>query len=268
MRLSTLMAASTLGAGLLLIPVSASPQTKPAAPPTAAATPAEAPAVDAAALEALNKMGAYLRTLNSFEMNADIVQDDVGDDGRKLQLTGQAIYKVRKPNGFTIDLISDRKVRKLYYDGKTFTLVAPRVGYYAQASAPGTIKETLAVLEEKYSVEVPLQDLFHWGEPGDGRDKLTEGFYVGPARIDGVETDQYAYSTGDLDWQLWITRGEKPFPRRIVITDTSDETHPQFSATMTWSPNASFTDADFAYAPPAGTNKIVFGTTTTAQVTK
>lgn len=262
MRLSRLMAASTLGAGLLLIPVAASPQTKPAAPPAAAAAPA--PDVDPASVEALNKMGAYLRTLNSFELKADIVQDDVSDDGRKLQLTGQAIYKVRKPNGFTIDLISDRKVRKLYYDGKTFTLVAPRVGYYAQASAPGTIKETLAVLEDKYGVEVPLQDLFHWGEPGDGRDKLTEGFFVGPARIDGVETDQYAYSTGEIDWQVWITRGDKPLPRRIVITDTADLAQPQFQATLTWSPNASVTDADFAYTPPAGTNKIVFGTTTLA----
>jgi len=260
MRLSGLLTASALGAGLLILPAAGAAQTKPA-PAAPAAKPAAPPAVDPASVEALGKMSAYLRTLNSFELKAVITEDDVDDEGRKLQIGGTAIYKVRKPNGFTIDLVSDRKIRKLYYDGKTMTLSAPRVGYYAQATAPATIRETLALLDEKYGVEVPLQDLFRWGEPGDHRADLTEGFYVGPARLDGVETDQYAYSTGDLDWQIWIERGDKPAPRKIVITDTSDPVSPQFEATLTWTANPAFKDADFAFTPPAGANKITFGST-------
>ena len=257
-----LLAASALGACLLAAPVAATAQAQAAAP-AASTTPA---AVDPAALKALEVMGAYLRTLTSFEMKADILADEVTADGRKLQIGSTVTYKARRPSQLTIDTVSDRKLRKLYYDGKQLTLYAPRVGYYAQAPAPPTIRETLDVLYEKYGVEVPLEDLFRWGEPGDSRDALTRGFYVGPARIGGVETDQYAYSTGDVDWQVWIARGDKPVPRKIVITSLFDETQPQFSATMDWNTAPSLKDADFAFTPPATAKSITFADASTTAV--
>lgn len=255
MRQFKLLAASVLGAGLLTVPIHAAAQTPPAQP--------SAPAVDPAALKALETMSAYLRTLNAFEMKADVVADDVTDEGRKLQIGSTITYQVRKPNQFTIDTVSDRKVRKLYYDGKQITLFAPKVGFYAQAPAPPTIRETLDVLHDQYDIEVPLEDLFRWGEPGDNRDKLTRGFYVGPARIGGIETDQYAYSTGDVDWQVWIERGDKPVPRKIVITSLFDETDPQFAATMSWNTAPGLKDADFTFAPPPNATSIKFATATT-----
>ena len=235
-----------------------------ATPALAAPKPEPAPPeVDPASTEALRKMGAYLRTLQAFEMKAEILTDVVADDGRRLQTGGTATYKVRRPNAFAIDLVSDRKVRKLYYDGKSFTLFAPRAGYYAQVAAPPTIRATLDALEER-DVEVPLEDLFHWGEPDDDIDDLKTGFYVGPARIDGVETDQFAYSSGDVDWQLWIERGATPAPRKIVITSRTDPAQPQFSATMSWNTSPKLTDSDFAFVAPAGATAIAVGTVTTA----
>lgn len=256
MRQFNFIAASALGAGLLATPIYASAQAQ-------TATPAAAPAVEPAAIKALETMGAYLRTLTAFEMKADVVADEVTDDGRKLQLGSTITYQVRKPSQFTIDTVSDRKVRKLYYDGKQITLFAPKVGFYAQAPAPPTIRATLDVLHDRYDIEVPLEDLFRWGEPGDSRDKLTKGFYVGPARIGGVETDQYAYTTGEVDWQVWIERGDKPVPRKIVITSLFDETEPQFSATMSWNTAPNLKDADFAFTPPPNTSSIKFAAAAT-----
>ena len=125
MRQFNFIAASALGAGLLATPIYASAQAQTAAP-------AAAPAVEPAAIKALETMGAYLRTLTAFEMKADVVADEVTDDGRKLQLGSTITYQVRKPSQFTIDTVSDRKVRKLYYDGKQITLFAPKVGFYAR----------------------------------------------------------------------------------------------------------------------------------------
>lgn len=230
-----------------------------AAPALAQTKPAAAPEVDPASLQALDKMGAYLRTLQTFEVKADVETDVVDAAGRKLQTGSTVTYKVRRPNAFAIDLVSDRKVRKLYYDGKQFTLVAPRAGYYAQSAAPPTIRAAVDALDER-GVELPLEDLFHWGEPGDDqRSKITTGFYVGPARIDGVETDQYAFSTGEVDWQIWIQRGDTPAPRKLVIVDREDEDQPQFSAVMTWTPKATLSDADFAFTPPQGAQAITVG---------
>jgi len=243
---------------LLLTPPLAAAQTAaPAKPPAAAVNPEVQPA----ALQALDTMSAYLRTLQSFEIKADLLTDEVTDDGRKLQINSTATYRVRKPNAFTIELASDRKVRKFYYDGKTITVSAPRAGYYAQASAPPTIRQTLDKLSDEYDIEVPLEDLFHWGEPGDSRAALTSGFYVGPARLNGVETDQYAFSTADLDWQIWIQRGPKPAPRKIVITSLFDPAQPQFSAELTWNPTPAFKTADFTFTPPPNAKTITFAST-------
>lgn len=249
-----LMAATAVAAGLILLPGVASAQTET---PPATATPA----VDPASIKALETMGAYLRTLTAFEMKADIVMDEVNDDGRKVQIGSTATYRVRKPNGFVIDLVSDRKVRHLIYDGRKMTLYAPKVGFFAQVSAPPTIRETLDVMHDDYDIEVPLEDLFRWGEPDDSREQLDAGLYVGPARLNGVETDQYAYSTGDLDWQLWIRRGDKPVPMRIVIVDTADPAQPQFAANLAWNTSPTFTDADFTFTPPANARSITFAKT-------
>lgn len=259
MRPHALLLTSAVALALAVLPGTALAQAKPAKP-TAAAPPALREAVDPSSVDALERMGSYLRTLQTFQLKADILTDEVMDDGRKLQFASTATYKVRRPNGFVIELASDRKVRTLYYDGKTATLSAPRVGFYAQVPAPPTIQKTLDVLHER-GVEVPLEDLFRWGEPGDSRGKLVSGFYVGPARVGGVETDQYAFSTEDLDWQLWIDRGERPLPRKIVITSVFDDAAPQFTAQLNWSTPPNLTDADFTFTPPPNSKSITFAAT-------
>lgn len=262
MRHSTRLALAAVSAGLVMAPIAAQAAQAKSGPTTEASPPKSLDAaVDPASVKALEIMSAYLRTVQAFQMKADILIDDVGDDGRKLQYAMTATYKVRRPAGFRLEIASDRKLRELYYDGKKITVFAPNVGYYAQADAPPTIRKTLEVLHDKYDVEVPLEDLFKWGEPGDNREALLEGFYVGPAHLNGAETDQYAYSTGDVDWQLWIQRGAAPLPVKIVITSLSDPAQPQFSAVLNWNTAPTFQAADFTFTPPATAKPITFAST-------
>ncbi|MEJ0041147.1 MAG: DUF2092 domain-containing protein [Rhizomicrobium sp.] len=88
-----------------------------------AAAPAKNQDVEPEALAALDRMGAYLRTLQSFEIKAVTTTDVVLDDGQKVQFAGTNTYKVRRPNGFVISVANDRKVRQFYYDGKSLTRV-------------------------------------------------------------------------------------------------------------------------------------------------
>jgi hypothetical protein len=209
-------------------------------------------AVDPRALEALNKMGAYLRTLSSFEVAMDTTTDAELEDGQKVQLTGVTDYKVKRPNEVLVAMSSDRKVRDIYYDGKSLTVYSPRMHYYATVPAPATIKETLDAAYDKYGVELPLEDLFRWGTPEDKHKELKSGTLVGYAKIDGKDADQYAFRQGDVDWQIWIERGDKPLPIKAVVTTTSDPAKPEFSAVMHWTPQEAFSDASFKFKPPAG----------------
>jgi hypothetical protein len=230
----------------------APPVPKPAPAKTADATPA----VDPEAVAALNKMGAYLRTLTNFEIKADTTTDAVLDNGQKVQFAGKNNYKVRRPNGFVISVADDRKVRQFYYDGKDFTVFSPRMGFYATVAAPPTIHEVLAKVYDKFGIELPLEDLFRWGTPEDHHSDLTSGYTIGYAKINGVDAVQYAFREGDVDWQVWIQQGDKPLPLKAVITTASDEARPEYSATLSWNTNPTFAKDTFTFKPPANAKPI------------
>jgi hypothetical protein len=217
--------------GLSLIPMAATV----AAPGPAAAKAAPNDTVEPAALQALMRMSDYLGTLSTFEIKSDTTLDIVTKNGQRLQLGGVAQYKVRRPNGFQIDVVSDFRSRRFYFDGKQFTVFAPKLGYYATAEAPPTIRETLDVIYNKYGIALPLEDLFRWSDPDSPRaQKLTSGFLVGPAIVGGVTTDHYAFREGDHDWEIWIQQGEQPIPRKLAIVDRSDPARPAYVARLSW----------------------------------
>ncbi len=247
MRTVPSLSAMTIAA-LLAGAAYAQPAPAPAAPAGAADSD-----IDPDAIEALKRMSAYLGTQTNFELKSSGAFDLVLDDGQRLQFGDNATFKVRRPNGFVIERIGDYKDRRFTYDGKQLTVSSPRTAYYAQVEAPPTIRETLALAADRYGIELPLTDLFRWSEPGGGRaDDIQEALYVGPALIDGTPTDHYAFREAEVDWQIWIAQGDSPVPRKIVITDRTDPSSPQYTATLSWNFRPAFDTQTFAFQAPAG----------------
>jgi hypothetical protein len=122
------------------------------------------PAVAPEAIAALQKMGAFLRTLKAFTIHADTSTDEVlTDTGQKIQFGSVVGYSFRSPDRLRADVTADRKQRQFFYDGHTLTLYSPREQYYASVPAPPTIRKTLEFAAQRYGLEVPLADLFFWG---------------------------------------------------------------------------------------------------------
>ena len=222
------------------------------------AAPAErARDVDPEAVQALQRMSAYLGALTEFQIKATTGIELVMDDGQKVELDAVTTYKVHRPDGFLIETSSDQRVRQFYYNGKQFTVVAPELGYYATVAAPPTIRQTLDLAADKYHIALPLEDLFRWSDPHNGRPTdLISGFKVGPATLDGVETDQYAFREGDVDWQIWIARGDQPEPLKVVIIDRLDPAHPYYVARLNWNTAPSLAADTFTYTPAADAKAI------------
>ncbi len=215
-----------------------------------------AQAVDPAAIEALNAMSRYLGALQSFEVKAETETDEVMDDGLKLSFGGTTVYKVRRKDGLFVQLVSDRKVRQFYYDGKTLTVAAPRMGVYAQIDAPPTIGDLLDMMSKDYGIDVPLADLFYWGTDETGAASVLSAHSLGFALINGEDTDHYAFRGQDIDWQIWIRRGDAPTPAKIVITSKNEPGAPVYSAELVWNAAATFEPEMFVFTPPQGALKI------------
>jgi hypothetical protein len=213
-------------------------------------------AIDPDAMAALNKMGAYLRTLNAFQVEAEITTEDVLDDGEKVQRMGVTKLLAARPNRLFAEVVNDKQPRNFYYDGKSFTMYAPVLRYYATIDAPPTIGELANRLEDQYAVEMPFVDLFRWGTPESDVAKIRSAMDVGPSVVNGVTCEQYAFRQDGLDWQVWIQNGDFPLPLKLVLTTTTDDARPQHTSVYTWNLAPSFNDAVFAFAVPDGAKKI------------
>lgn len=207
--------------------------------------------LDPAAMAALQRMGAYLRGLHAFQVQAVTTDEDVMDDGEKVQYTGVATLLARAPDRLRAEVVDSRIKRLFLYDGKSFTLFAERVGYYATVPAPPTIAKLIDKLDSDYGWSVPLTDLFKWGAEGSGATAVKRATDVGPSEVEGVTCQQYVLRQDDVDWQIWIQKGDFPLPRKLVITTRSDEARPQHSVVYTWNLAPSFNEAAFRFeAPP------------------
>src|SRR6476620_167678 len=83
--------------------------------------------IEPEAMGALTKMGGYLRSLKSFQVDAVTSSEDVLEDGQKVQFGGVTKLLARLPDRLFIAVDSDRQNRDYVYDGQTFSLRANRV---------------------------------------------------------------------------------------------------------------------------------------------
>jgi hypothetical protein len=226
-------------------------QTAPAGTPAPAAT-----AVDPASVQALKDMGAFLQTLKRFSVATEVTGERVLADGQKLQHTATAKMNVERPNKIRALMQSTRSKREIFYDGKTVTLYTPAQKYYSTVEFTETIGGLIGRLEERYGVELPLSDLFLFGTPAAPLDKIESAMNAGQELIGNDICDHYAFRQAKVDWQIWITTGSKPLPRKVVITNRADEARPQSVSLIHWNLKPTFKDSVFTFTPPKGATKI------------
>jgi hypothetical protein len=216
------------------------------------------------AVATLRKMGTYLRSLKVFQVEAATTRDEVLDDGQLVQRDSQVNLLARVPDRLRVEVTSPSKHRFFFYDGKTFTIFAQGVNYYATVPAPPTVGKLAAQLDEKYGIEIPLADLFYWGGPESKEADIKNATDVGPSEVGGVTCEHYAFRQEGLDWQVWIQMGDYPLPRKLVLTTLTDDARPQYSAVYTWNLAPSFNEAAFEFDPPKDAQKIAIAKQTSS----
>jgi len=209
-------------------------------------------AVDPASIQALKDMGAHLQTLKRFQVSTELTGERVLADGQKLQHTATAEIDVARPNRLRARMSSARSKREIFYDGKLATLFIPAQKYYSTVEFTGNLGELIGKLEEKYAVQMPLADLFLWGTPAASFDKIESAMNAGQDYIGDDLCDHYAFRQANIDWQIWIATGDKPLPRKLVITNRGDEARPQSVTLFEWNLKPTFKDSVFKFTPPKG----------------
>jgi hypothetical protein len=227
------------------------------APGASAQTAAPAAsAVDPATVQALKNMGAHLQSLQKFHVTNELTGERVLTDGQKLQHMASAAMDVQQPNRIRVKMSSARSQRELFYDGKLVTLFTPAQKYYTSVPFAGSIGDLATTLQAKYGVELPLADLFVLGTPAAPLDKLDSAMNAGQDFVGDDLCNHYALRQGNFDWQIWITVGDKPLPRKLVITNRGDEARPQSVSLIDWDMKSVLASSAYTFKPPKGAKAI------------
>jgi hypothetical protein len=80
---------------------------------------------------------------------------------------------------------------------------------------------------------------------------------LGSGVIGGVECDHLAFRTKDVDWQIWIAQGARPYPCKYVITSKLVAEAPQYSVQIRdWKTGNEVASDDFSFNNSTNAKKI------------
>ncbi len=213
--------------------------------------------VEARAEQELKKMGEFLGKLPHFALEAEETFDELPDGELRRQLTNVRRIAVERPNHFAADATGDTLNRASWYDGRTVTVLDKEHNVYATIEAPGTIDATLDKLQDEYGVVLPLVDVLYSDPYAVLMEGVTYGRYLGLHQAAGVDCHHLAFSQATIEWQIWIDAGDKPLPRKLVISYVQESGEPQYSAVIRrWNLESKVPDGLFTFEAPEGAQKI------------
>ena len=121
---------------------------------------------------------------------------------------------------------------------------------------PGTIDHLIDALRDK-GRPVPAADLLLSNVYGKLMDNVVDVKDLGSGVIGGIECDHLAFRTSEVDWQIWIAQGSRPYPCRYVITSTKVAQAPQYSITIRdWKTGDKVGSEDFSFKNKTSAKKM------------
>jgi hypothetical protein len=177
--------------------------------------------------------------------------------GHKVTTTKTVAAQVRRPDRVQIEVRSPKRSRGFWYDGSSLTLLDRAHNLYGTVAVPDTIDKVLDAANDQFGINFPLEDLLVSDPYTSVAEAIKGGAYFGKVDILGTPCEHIAFSTDQLDWQLWIQDGPNPLPRKLVITYKLEDTAPQFTAVFSeWKLRGGLPDKNFLFTPPKGAAKI------------
>ncbi len=201
----------------------------------------------------------FLKAAKQFSFKAEVTDDRVYTEGKKLQFAFDLDAYVQRPNKVRINAAGDLENKQFFYDGKTITLYDKSHNHYAVMEAPASIDEAMEKANKEYGLRVSLVDLAESNTCALMTKGVKHALYVGQGLVRGVTCHHLAFDKDNIQWQIWIDAGEKPLIRKLIITQKKLPASPQWTAYLTdWNLAPQLSDSLFVFTPPQGVSKVKF----------
>ena len=256
------LAAAACGAVIVIaLTANAALAADPSASSTQVAPPVQAtvPSIDPHADELLSKTCAALGTADAFSFHAEILFDKVLPHIVKVQYAAEMNFALQRPDELMVDYHSDLGGKQLWYQGGTLTIFDEPHQMYASMKVPSSIDTMLDQVEQTEHLTMPLSNLAYSDPCQRIRKQIIFGSYIGVNDVNGVDCDHVAFSSSNIDLQLWLDRSGKPVPRKIVINYRTEPGAPEYIAVLSdWKFPKQISDSRFSPQLPKDAKRIEF----------
>jgi hypothetical protein len=199
----------------------------------------------------LKAMSEYVGSQQTIELTFDSAIEVITPQLEKIQFTNSGEALLRRPDKLRAHRVGGYADVAMFFDGKSVSIYGKHINGYAKFDAPGSVDDLIHALRQGHGVALPGADLLL----SNSYDLLVAGVqeakHIGRGVIDGVECEHLAFRNADTDWQLWVETGEKPVPRKMVITSKTINSAPQYTLRVKhWKTGVAPPLDAFTFKPP------------------
>ena len=212
------------------------------------------------ALAVLKSMADYLGAAETFSYRSVSGYDVVQDSGIKVEFGKSSRVLVGRPDRLRLEMQRRDGLRSvMVFDGETIWAYSPDHHVFASTPQPGPLDESVDFVVAELRVKAQMADLISPRLYESATANLTRALYLGETVLAGTDCHHLLMSNDYADFQLWITSGDSPVLRRIVITYREEAGEPQFRASFfEWNMSPEDAAARLRFTPPEDAEQVRF----------
>lgn len=213
---------------------------------------------DAANAKRLVKaMSDYLAAQQVISFDYDATLEVITKEDQKLALASSGTIALNRPDKVHARRSGGFADVEMLFDGETLTVIGKNKNLYAQVAVPGTVDHLIDELRVKYDRPLPGADILLSNVYDELMENVVDAKDLGSGVVGGIECDSLAFRSNEVDWQIWIAQGDRPYPCRYVITSKGMTGRPQYSIQIrNWKTGAEVAPTDFGFTNPTNAAKI------------
>ncbi|WP_198370640.1 DUF2092 domain-containing protein [Roseomonas rosulenta] len=211
--------------------------------------------VDDDARRVLSSLSSYLGGLQRFSVEYAAVDEVITEQGQKLQFLHSGSLTAQRPDRLHAVRRGASGTSEVFLNGRELFLFGRDAQAYLQLPATGIAAAIDAV--HGLGFDAPGADLLVARPFDSAIIDVTSGTHVGMTVIDGVEVHHLAFRGAEVDWQIWVTTGDRPLPVRYVITSKTVAGAPQYTLQLrNWNVAPQVDAGQFNFVPPQGARRL------------
>jgi hypothetical protein len=212
---------------------------------------------EADAKRLLKAMSDYLAAQKALSFEYDATLEVVTKEEQKLALVSSGAVTLSRPDKILVTRAGGFADVEMFFDGKTLTILGKNLNIYAQQDIPGTLNHLVDELRFKHNRPLPAADLLLTDSYDALMHDVVDVKDLGSGVVGGVECDYLAFRTEEVDWQIWIAQGERPYPCRYTITTKLLAGEPQYTIQFRdWKTGDEVAATDFSFKNPTDAKKV------------